>query len=36
MVKVGYKSMGERMMWDNLVNLSHIFCEQVEFCKLYN
>ncbi len=36
MVKVGYFCMKERMMWDNVVNLSHIFCQQVEFCKLYN
>jgi len=26
MVKVGYFCVGQRMMWDNVVNLSHIFC----------
>jgi hypothetical protein len=36
MVKVGYFCMGQRMMWNNVVNLSHILCQQVEFCKLYN
>jgi hypothetical protein len=25
MVKVGFFCMGQRMMWDNIVNLSHIF-----------
>jgi hypothetical protein len=35
MVKVGYFCIGQRMMWDNVINLSHIFCQQVEFCKLY-
>ncbi len=35
MVKVGYYCMGQRMMWDNVVNISHILCQQVEFCKLY-
>ncbi len=35
MVKVGYFSMGQKMMWDNVVNLSHILCQQVQFCKLY-
>jgi hypothetical protein len=34
MIKVGYFSMGQRMMWDNVINLSHILCQQVEFCKL--
>jgi hypothetical protein len=36
MVKVGYFCMGQRMMRDNVVNLSHILCQQVEFCKLYS
>jgi hypothetical protein len=35
MVKVGYFCMGQRMMWDNVVNLSHIVCQQIEHCKLY-
>ncbi len=35
MVKAGYFCMGQRMMKDNIVNLSHIFCQQVQFCKLY-
>jgi len=26
MVKVGYLCMGQMMMWDNVVNLSHILC----------
>jgi len=30
--------MGQKMMWDNVLNLSHIFCKQVQLqlCKLYN
>jgi hypothetical protein len=37
MVKIGYFCMGQRMMWDNVVNLSsHIFCQHVQLCKLYN
>jgi hypothetical protein len=36
MVKVGYFCMGQRMMWNNVVNLSHVLYQQVEFCKLYN
>jgi hypothetical protein len=24
------------MMWDNVVNLSHIFCQHLQLCKLYN
>jgi hypothetical protein len=35
MVKVGYFCMGQRIMWDNVVNLSHILCQQVQLCKLY-
>jgi hypothetical protein len=35
MVKVGYFCMGQRMMWNNVVNLSHILCQQVVLCKLY-
>jgi hypothetical protein len=35
-VKVGYFCMGQKMMWDNGVNLSHILCQQVQLCKLYN
>jgi hypothetical protein len=35
-VKVGYFCMGQRMMWDNVVNLFHIFCQQVAPCKLIN
>jgi hypothetical protein len=35
-VKVGYFCMGQRMMWKNVVNLSHVLYQQVEFCKLYN
>jgi hypothetical protein len=27
--------MGQMMMWENVVNLSHILCQQVELCKLY-
>ncbi len=34
MVKVGYFCVGQRMMWNNVVNLSHILCQQVELCKL--
>jgi hypothetical protein len=26
MVKVGYICMGQKMMWDNVINLSHILC----------
>jgi hypothetical protein len=36
MVKVGYFCMGQSMMWDNVVNLSHILCQQVQLHKLYN
>jgi len=35
MVKVEYFCMGQIMMWNNVVNLSHILCQQVELCKLY-
>jgi len=35
MVKVEYFCMGQRMIWNNVVNLSNILCKQVEFCKLY-
>jgi hypothetical protein len=35
-VKVGYFCKGQRMMWDNVVNLSHILYQQVQLCKLYN
>ncbi len=27
--------MGQRMMWDNVVNLSQILCQKVQFGKLY-
>jgi hypothetical protein len=36
MVNVEYFCMGQRMMWDNFVNLTLIFCQQVELFKLYN
>jgi hypothetical protein len=36
MVKVGYFYMWQRMMWDNVVILSHILCQQVQLWKLYN
>jgi hypothetical protein len=36
MVKVGYFCMWQRMMWNNVDNLSHIFCQQVQLWKLYN
>jgi len=26
MVKVGYICMGQKMMWDNVINLSHVLC----------
>jgi hypothetical protein len=29
-------SFGQRMMWDNVVNLSHILCQQIQLWKLYN
>jgi hypothetical protein len=35
MVKVGYFCTRQRMMWNNVVYLSHIVCQQVELCKLY-
>jgi len=35
MVKVRYFCMRQRMMWDNVVNLSHILCQQVQHWKLY-
>jgi hypothetical protein len=35
MVKVGYFCTRQRMMWNNVVNLSHIVCQQVELCNLY-
>ncbi len=35
MVKVGYFCMGQKMMWDNVVNLSDILCQQIQLCKLY-
>jgi hypothetical protein len=34
-VKIGYFCMGQRMMWNSVVNLSYIFCQQVDLCKLY-
>jgi hypothetical protein len=36
MVKVGYFCMQQNMMWNNVVNLSHILCQQVQLWKLYN
>jgi hypothetical protein len=36
MVKVEHFCMGQRMMWDNVVNLSNIFCQKVQLCKLCN
>jgi len=36
MVKVEHFCMGQRMMWDNVINLSHIFCQKVQLCKLCN
>jgi len=36
MVKVGYFYMRQRMMGNNIVNLSHILCHQVQLWKLYN
>jgi hypothetical protein len=36
MVKIGYTCMGQRTMWEYVVNLSHIICQQIELCKLYN
>jgi hypothetical protein len=35
MVKVGYFCVGQKMMWDNVVNLFHILCQQIQLCKLY-
>jgi hypothetical protein len=35
MVKVEYFCMGQKMMWNNVVNLSHILWQQVDLCKLY-
>jgi hypothetical protein len=34
-VKIGYFCMGQRMMWNSVVNFTYIFCQQVELCKLY-
>jgi hypothetical protein len=35
MVKVEYFCMQQRMMWNNVLNLSHILCQQVQLWKLY-
>jgi hypothetical protein len=35
LVQVGYFCLGQKMMWDNVVNFSHILCQQVQLCKLY-
>jgi hypothetical protein len=34
-VEVRYFCMGQRMTWNNVVNLSHILCQHIELCKLY-
>ncbi len=36
MAEVGYFCMGQKMMWNNVINLSHILCQQVQLSKLYN
>jgi hypothetical protein len=30
-IKVGYFCMGEKMLWDNVVNLSHVFINKLNF-----
>jgi hypothetical protein len=35
MVKIGYFCIQQMLMWDNVANLSHILCQQVQLLKLY-